>query len=64
MKNKPSIFRLLDKTGILEPHTEKIFEIICNPDELQRFVDILIFSVKEGTDSEVILKCRGKGNTA
>lgn len=64
MKNKPSVFSLEDKTGILEPHAQKIFNIACNPDEIQRFIDILIFSVREGTDAEITLKCRGKGNTS
>jgi hydrocephalus-inducing protein len=38
-------------------------EVVCNPDEANKFVDTLHFVIREGFDKDVQLKAKGEGQT-
>ena len=62
-KNKNSIFKPIEKKGVLQPDESKEIEIICCADDATRFQDVLHFVIKEGMDIDVVLKARGIGTT-
>lgn len=62
-KNKDSIWRVVQRYGVLKPYEEKPIEVICEADEVQRFTDTLHIIVNNGHDLEVLLKAKGTGTT-
>jgi hydrocephalus-inducing protein len=62
-KQKESIFKVVQRHGILKPGENKVIEVICNADEVQRFQDTLHIIINNGSDLEVNLKARGVGST-
>jgi hydrocephalus-inducing protein len=62
-KNKESIWKVIQRHGILKPDDEKEIDVICNADEVQKFQDTLHIIVNNGVDLEVALKAKGIGST-
>ena len=62
-KNKPSIFKPIQKHAILKPKESMEIEVICTADDVTVFQDILHFVIKDGFNQDVILKARGIGTT-
>jgi hydrocephalus-inducing protein len=62
-KNKVSIWKVIQRHGVLNPDESKTLDIVCNADECQRFTDTLHIIVNNGVDLEVGLKARGTGST-
>ena len=62
-KNKISIWKVVQRHGILQPDESKTLEVVCNADECQRFNDTLHIIVNNGVDLEVGLIARGVGTT-
>jgi hydrocephalus-inducing protein len=62
-KTKESIWKVVQRHGILKPDEHKIIEVVCNADEVQRFQDTLHIIINNGMDLEVALKARGVGST-
>lgn len=62
-KNKESIWKVMQRSGTLQPEDQKDIEVICTADEAQKFVDTLHIVVNHGSDREVALKATGRGST-
>jgi len=62
-KNKESIWKVKQRHGVLKPDEEKTIEVVCNPDELQKFNDTLHIIVNNGLDKDVALSAKGIGST-
>ena len=62
-KSPNSIFKPVQKHYILKPEQAFDVEVLCVPDDTQKFADTLYFVIKEGVDKEVQLKARGVGTT-
>jgi hydrocephalus-inducing protein len=62
-KTKDSIFKVVQRHGVLKPGENKVIDVICNADEVQRFQDTLHIIINNGSDLEVTLKARGVGST-
>ncbi|EGR28756.1 hypothetical protein IMG5_169530, partial [Ichthyophthirius multifiliis] len=62
-KNKVSIFKPIQKYGILKPEESMDVEIICCADDSIKFQDMLHFVIKDGMDIDVVLKAKGVGST-
>lgn len=62
-KNKVSIFKPIQKHGVLQPSESMEIEVLCCADEATKVTDILHFVIKEGVDVDVVLKARGIGST-
>lgn len=62
-KGKESIWKVMQRSGILQPDDQKDIEVICMADEAQKFADTLHIVVNNGLDLEVALKASGKGST-
>ena len=62
-KNKDTIWKVVQRYGVLKPFEEKAIEVICTADEVQRFTDTLHIIVNNGHDLEVQLKAVGSGTT-
>ena len=54
-KNKDSIWKVVQRYGVLKPFEEKAIEVLCCPDEVQKFSDTLHIIVNNGHDLEVQL---------
>ena len=62
-KNRVSIFRPLQKQGLLGPEESMDIQIVCTADDANKFTDILHFVIKEGDDVDIVLKAKGIGST-
>ena len=62
-KNKESVWKVIQRHGVLKPDDEKEIEVVCNADEVQKFQDTLHIIVNNGVDLEVALKAKGVGST-
>jgi len=62
-KNKESIWKVVQRHGVLQKDDEKIIEVVCNADEVQKFSDTLHIIVNNGVDLEVALRAKGVGST-
>lgn len=62
-KNKVSIWKVIERHGILKPDDSKSLSVVCNADECQKFNDVLHIIVNNGVDLEVGLKAKGIGTT-
>lgn len=62
-KNKESIWKVIQRHGVLKPDDEKEVEVVCNADEVQKFQDTLHIIVNNGVDLEVALRAKGCGST-
>jgi len=52
-KNKVSIFKPIQKHGIIRPKESCEIEILCSADDAVKVNDVLHFVIKEGDDVEV-----------
>ena len=48
---------------MLKPEEDKLIEVVCHADEVQRFTDTLHIIVNNGMDLEVGLRAKGTGST-
>ena len=62
-KNKDSIWKVIERYGVIKAKEEKTITVSCIADEVQRFQDTLHIIVNNGMDVEVQLKAKGTGNT-
>lgn len=62
-KNKESIWKVVQRHGILKPDEEKVVDVVCNADEVQKFQDKLHIIINNGVDLEVNLQAKGTGST-
>jgi hydrocephalus-inducing protein len=62
-KNKDSIWKVIERYGVIKAKEEKTITVSCIADEVQRFQDTLHIIVNNGMDVEVQLKAKGVGNT-
>ena len=62
-KNKDSIWKVVDRYGVIKAKQEKQINVVCIADEVQKFQDTLHIIVNNGVDVEVQLKARGTGST-
>ena len=62
-KNKVSVWKVVQRHGILKPDESKELEVICNADEVMKFTDTLHIIINNGVDLEVNLKAKGYGST-
>jgi len=62
-KNKVSIWKVIQRHGVLQPDESKTLDVVCNSDECQQVTDTIHNSVNNGVDLEVGLKARGIGTT-
>ena len=62
-KTKESIWKVIQRHGVLQPDDERFIDIVCNADEVMKFNDTLHIIINNGVDIEVQLKARGKGST-
>lgn len=62
-KQKESIWKVIQRHGVLQPGDEREIQVVCNADEVQKFTDTLHIIINNGMDLEVALKARGKGST-
>ncbi|CAD8206755.1 unnamed protein product [Paramecium octaurelia] len=62
-KNKVSIFKPIQKHGIIKPKESCEIEVLCSADDAVKVSDVLHFVIKEGDDVEVQLKAKGIGST-
>jgi hydrocephalus-inducing protein len=62
-KNKESVWKVIQRHGVLNPDEEKEIEVVCNADEVQKFTDTLHIIINNGDDLEVKLNAKGIGST-
>lgn len=62
-KNKVSIFKPIQKHGIIRPKESCEIEVLCCADDAVKVNDVLHFVIKEGDDVEVQLRAKGIGST-
>lgn len=62
-KAKESVWKIIQRHGVLQPDDVREIEVVCNCDEVQKFTDTLHIIINNGVDLEVALKARGKGST-
>jgi hydrocephalus-inducing protein len=62
-KNKVSVYKVIQRHGILQPDESKVLDVVCNADECQKFPDTLHIIINNGMDLEVGLKAKGIGTT-
>ena len=62
-KNKESVWKVIQRHGVLNPDEEKELEVVCNADEVQKFQDTLHIIINNGVDLEVALRAKGIGST-
>jgi len=62
-KSKESIWKVIQRHGVLQPDDEREIEVVCNADEVQKFQDTLHIIINNGHDLEVALKAKGTGST-
>lgn len=52
-KTKESIWKVVQRHGILKPDENKVIEVVCNADEVMKFTDTLHIIINNGMDLEV-----------
>lgn len=52
-KPKETVFKPIQKHGLLKPEESMDIEVVCNPDEANKFQDTLHFVIREGVDVDV-----------
>ena len=62
-KQKESIWKVVQRQGVLQPGDEREIEVMCNADEVMKFQDTLHIIINNGVDLEVALRARGTGST-
>jgi hydrocephalus-inducing protein len=62
-KLKESVWKVVQRHGILKPDETKVIEVVCNADEVQKFQDTLHVIINNGEDKEVNLRAKGIGHT-
>ena len=62
-KQKESIWKVIERHGVLQPDDEKEIRVVCNADEVQKFQDTLHIIINNGVDLEVALRAKGTGST-
>ena len=62
-KTRNSIFKPLQKEGVLEANGSIDIQVLCSPDDNVTFQDVLHFVIKEGVDMDIPLKAKGIGST-
>ena len=62
-KLKVSVWKVIQRHGILKPDESKEVEVVCNADECMRFNDTLHIIINHGIDLEVALRAKGTGST-
>lgn len=62
-KQKESIWKVIQRHGILEPQEKRELQVVCNADDIQKFSDTLHIIINNGQDLEVALRARGTGST-
>lgn len=62
-KSKESIWKVVQRHGILKPGEERKIDVVCNADECQKFTDKLHIIINNGVDLEVFLQAKGSGHT-
>lgn len=62
-KQKESIWKVIQRHGVLQPDDEREIEVVCNADDITKHSDTLHIIINNGVDLEVQLKARGKGST-
>lgn len=62
-KNKISVYKVIQRHGILKPDESKELEVVCNADEVMKFPDTLHIIINNGVDQEVKLNAKGIGST-
>lgn len=62
-KKKVSIWKVIQRHGILQPDESKVLDVVCNADECSKHNDTLHIIVNNGVDLEVNLKAKGVGTT-
>lgn len=62
-KNRDSIWKVIERYGVIKAKQEKTITVSCTADEVQKFQDTLHIIVNNGMDVEVQLKAKGTGNT-
>jgi hydrocephalus-inducing protein len=62
-KNKESVWKVVQRHGVLNPDEEKELDVVCNADEVQKFQDTLHIIINNGVDLEVALRAKGTGST-
>jgi hydrocephalus-inducing protein len=62
-KQKESIWKVIQRHGVLQPDDEREIEVVCNADEVQKFQDTLHIIINNGVDLEVALRAKGTGST-
>ena len=63
LNNKISIWKAIQRHGILQSDESKVLDVVWNADEWQKFTDTLHIIVNNGVDLEVGLKAKGIGTT-
>lgn len=48
---------------MLKPNEDKVVDVVCNADEVQKFNDTLHIIINNGTDLEINLQAKGIGST-
>jgi hydrocephalus-inducing protein len=62
-KNRDSIWKVIERYGVIKAKQEKTITVSCMADEVQKFQDTLHIIVNNGMDVEVQLRARGTGST-
>ena len=62
-KDKNSIWKVMQRSGVLLPEETKTIEVICCADEAQKFADTLHVVINNGKDLEIQLKANATGPT-
>jgi len=62
-KQKESIWKVVQRQGVLQPGDEREIEVMCNADEVMKFQDTLHIIINNGVDLEVALRAKGVGST-
>lgn len=62
-KLRDSIWRVIERYGVIKAKQEKTITVSCLADEVQKFQDTLHIIVNNGMDVEVQLKAKGTGST-
>ena len=60
---KVSIWKVIQRHGILQPNESKTLDVVCNADECTKHNDTLHIIINNGVDLEVNLKAKGIGTT-
>jgi hydrocephalus-inducing protein len=62
-KNKDSIWKVIERYGVIKASQERQITVVCTADEVQKFQDTLHIIVNNGNEHEMQLKAKGVGTT-